>query len=400
MNKWKKAGKVLLPVILAAAFVFPSYGTREEIDSAKSELSSLEDEKKKTEDTIAQLEALKNDTTAYVKSLDSSLAKISEELEQLSGQISSKEEEIRVTGEELREARVVEEEQYEAMKLRIRYMYENGESSYWDMLFQSQSMSELLNKAEYISKISEYDRNQLDKYVAIKEDIEQKEIRLEQEKAELLTLQESTEAKHASVEQLLSEKEKELKNYESQIANAEAQASQYQAEIAAQEAQIAQMEAELKRQEEEARRKAEAQGQTYKTVSIGDITFTWPCPASSRITSYFGSREAPTEGASTNHKAVDIGASTGTDIIAAADGQVSIATYSASAGNYIMLNHGGGVTTVYMHCSKLLVSAGESVKKGQVIAKVGSTGYSTGPHLHFGVRVNGTYVDPLQYVSP
>lgn len=400
MNKWKKAGKALLPVILAAAFVFPSYGTREEIDSAKSELSSLEDEKKKTEDTIAQLEALKNDTTAYVKSLDSSLAKISEELEQLSGQISSKEEEIRVTGEELEDARIVEEEQYEAMKLRIRYMYENGESSYWDMLFQSQSMSELLNKAEYISKISEYDRNQLDKYVAIKEDIEQKEIRLEQEKAELLTLQESTEAKHASVEQLLSEKEKELKNYESQIANAEAQASQYQAEIAAQEAQIAQMEAELKRQEEEARRKAEAQGQTYKTVSIGDITFTWPCPASSRITSYFGSREAPTEGASTNHKAVDIGASTGTDIIAAADGQVSIATYSASAGNYIMLNHGGGVTTVYMHCSKLLVSAGESVKKGQVIAKVGSTGYSTGPHLHFGVRVNGTYVDPLQYVSP
>lgn len=400
MNKWKKAGKALLPVILAAAFVFPSYGTREEIDSAKSELSSLEDEKKKTEDTIAQLEALKNDTTAYVKSLDSSLAKISEELEQLSGQISSKEEEIRVTGEELEDARIVEEEQYEAMKLRIRYMYENGESSYWDMLFQSQSMSELLNKAEYISKISEYDRNQLDKYVAIKEDIEQKEIRLEQEKEELLTLQESTEAKHASVEQLLSEKEKELKNYESQIANAEAQASQYQAEIAAQEAQIAQMEAELKRQEEEARRKAEAQGQTYKTVSIGDITFTWPCPASSRITSYFGSREAPTEGASTNHKAVDIGASTGTDIIAAADGQVSIATYSASAGNYIMLNHGGGVTTVYMHCSKLLVSAGESVKKGQVIAKVGSTGYSTGPHLHFGVRVNGTYVDPLQYVSP
>lgn len=400
MNKWKKAGKALLPVILAAAFVFPSYGTREEIDSAKSELSSLEDEKKKTEDTIAQLEALKNDTTAYVKSLDSSLAKISEELEQLSGQISSKEEEIRVTGEELEDARIVEAEQYEAIKLRIRYMYENGESSYWDMLFQSQSMSELLNKAEYISKISEYDRNQLDKYVAIKEDIEQKEIRLEQEKAELLTLQESTEAKHASVEQLLSEKEKELKNYESQIANAEAQASQYQAEIAAQEAQIAQMEAELKRQEEEARRKAEAQGQTYKTVSIGDITFTWPCPASSRITSYFGSREAPTEGASTNHKAVDIGASTGTDIIAAADGQVSIATYSASAGNYIMLNHGGGVTTVYMHCSKLLVSAGESVKKGQVIAKVGSTGYSTGPHLHFGVRVNGTYVDPLQYVSP
>lgn len=86
--------------------------------------------------------------------------------------------------------------------------------------------------------------------------------------------------------------------------------------------------------------------------------------------------------------------------MAAADGTVTISTYSYSAGNYIMINHGGGVSTVYMHCSKLLVSVGETVRKGQVIAKVGSTGYSTGPHLHFGVRLNGAYVNPSQYVSP
>ena len=118
------------------------------------------------------------------------------------------------------------------------------------------------------------------------------------------------------------------------------------------------------------------------------------------ISSGFGDRESPTEGASSNHKGLDIGASTGADIIAAADGEVVIATYSYSAGNYIMLDHGGGVSTVYMHCSQLLVKKGDKVKQGQLIAKVGSTGYSTGPHLHFGIRSGGTYVNPKKYVSP
>ena len=121
--------------------------------------------------------------------------------------------------------------------------------------------------------------------------------------------------------------------------------------------------------------------QTYKTVSLGDISFTWPCPASGRITSGFGGRKSPTKGASSNHQGIDISAPTGTSIVAAAAGEVVIATYSSSA-------------------SSLLVSQGQSVKKGQSIAKVGSTGYSTGSHLHFGVRVNGSYVNPTKYVSP
>ena len=106
------------------------------------------------------------------------------------------------------------------------------------------------------------------------------------------------------------------------------------------------------------------------------------------------------EGASSNHQGVDIGAPTGSNIIAAASGEVIISTYSYSAGNYIMISHGGGVYTVYMHCSQLLASAGDQVKQGQVIAKVGSTGYSTGSHLHFGIRTGGKYVNPLNYVSP
>ena len=136
------------------------------------------------------------------------------------------------------------------------------------------------------------------------------------------------------------------------------------------------------------------------TKTVGDISFTWPCPASSRITSSFGDRESPTEGASSNHKGVDIGASTGSAVLAAADGTVVIATYSASAGNYVMINHGGGVYTVYMHMSSIAVSVGQEVSRGETVGAVGSTGYSTGPHLHFGLRINGTYVNPLSYVSP
>lgn len=286
------------------------------------------------------------------------------------------------------------------MKLRIKYMYERGDTSYVELFMESESLSELLNKAEYISKISEYDRQMLDQYAATKDEIAADEARLETEHAELLDLKEQTEIKQASVEQLLSAKQAELRSYESQIAEAENQLSEYEKDLEAQEAAIRQIEEEIKRQEEEARRKAEAAGQSYVTKDIGDIHFIWPCPASSRITSGFGGRSSPTEGASSNHQGIDIGAPTGSDILAAAEGDVVVSTYSSSAGNYVMINHGGGVYTVYMHASKLLVSVGEHVSQGQVIAKVGSTGYSTGPHLHFGVRLNGTYVDPRSYVSP
>ncbi len=370
----------------------------------------MEAEKKKTEQELKNLEGLKSDTTAYVKKLDSSLESIGNELSKLNDDIDAKEKQIDTTKQELSEAKETEKSQYESMKLRIKYMYEKGDSTYVDLLMEAGSLSELLNKAEYITKISSYDRQKLDEYAATKEKIAEKEKALEGEHAELLTLQDETEAKQASVEKLLAAKQTELQNYETKIASAEGQISEYAKAIEAQENQIKSIEAEIKRKEEEARKKAEEEkkkaaaankaAQTYKTVSLGDISFTWPCPASGRITSGFGSRKSPTKGASSNHQGIDISAPTGTSIVAAAAGEVVIATYSSSAGNYVMISHGGGVYTVYMHASSLLVSQGQSVKKGQTIAKVGSTGYSTGSHLHFGVRVNGSYVNPTKYVSP
>ena len=391
----------MLIFLLAALTAVPVYGAgKKDVEDAKGKISSLEEEKKKTEQAIRDLEGLKSDTEAYVKKLDANLSALNSELEALGLQITDKESAIGQTQAELEEAKGVEAHQYESMKKRIKYMYEKGDSSYLDLLLQSRSMSELLNRSEYITQISTYDRKMLDKYAEVKEGIAADEARLEAEHQELLGLQEQTQAKQDSVEQLVNEKSAELKKYESQIDTKTAEASAYEKDIKAQENAIKQIEAEMKRQEEEARKKAEAAGKSYNTVSIGNIKFIWPCPSSSRVTSGFGGRSSPTEGASSNHQGMDIGASSGSNIVAAADGTVTISTYSYSAGNYIMINHGGGVSTVYMHCSQLLVSAGSTVKQGQVIGKVGSTGYSTGPHLHFGVRINGSYTNPAKYVSP
>ena len=393
--------RTVLAILLASLAAAPAYGaSKKDVDSAKGKISSIEEEKKKTEQAIKELETLKADTETYVRKLDSQLETLNVEVNRLEGNIRDKEKTIEETAVKLDEAGKVEKKQYEAMKKRIKYMYEKGDSSYLDILLQSKSMSELLNRAEYISKISEYDRNMLDQYAAVKDGIADDKAQLEKEKAELVVLQEQTTSKKNSVETLVNEKSAELKKVNSQIGTKTAQVEAYEKDIKAQEDKIKQIEAEIKRQEEEARKKAEAAGQKYNTVSIGNIKFIWPCPSSSRITSGFGGRESPTEGASSNHQGIDIGAPTGSNIVAAADGTVTISTYSYSAGNYIMLNHGGGVSTVYMHCSQLLVSAGDTVKQGQVIAKVGSTGYSTGPHLHFGVRLNGSHVNPAKYVSP
>ncbi len=397
-SRWLAAGLALY--LAMAALSGPVYATSADIKKAKDQVSTLEEEKKKMEQTLNQLESLKADTESYVRKLDSNLNTLNGELTDLENRIGQKEEEITAAQAELEAARETESHQYEAMKLRIKYMYERGETSFVDLILQSDSISQMLNRTEYVSKITEYDRDMMVKYGQAKDEVAAREAALEAERQELLALQESTRAKQASVKQLMDDKQTELTAYNRKIASAEEDIKGYEADIKAQEDQMKKIEAEMKRKEEEARKKAAEAGKTYTVKDLGNISFKWPCPSSSRITSNFGDRESPTEGASSNHKGMDIGASTGADILAAADGEVVISTYSYSAGNYIMIDHGGGVSTVYMHCSQLLVSKGAKVKQGQVIAKVGSTGYSTGPHLHFGIRSGGTYVNPRNYVSP
>lgn len=400
MKYRKRIEAAVMTAVLTVSCIFPSYGTKTDVDAARESKSNLENEKKEIEKTIEKLEVLKSDTASYVNQLDAELNSLNKQVTALNSRVAAKEAEIEEAEAELAASKEDERRQYESMKLRIQYMYEKGETSYLDLLFKSADLTQLFNRAEYISQIAAYDRKMLDQCEAASEEVAAREADLKAEHEELVTLKTNTEEKQKDAERLMNEKTAELKSYNSKIAASEGSLSDLEKDIAAQEDKIKAIEAELKRKEEEAKKAALEAGLKYNTVSIGNINFIWPCPASSRITSSFGDRESPTEGASSSHQGIDIGASTGSSILAAASGTVTISTYSYSAGNYIMINHGGGVSTVYMHCSELLVSAGQEVTQGQVIAKVGSTGYSTGPHLHFGIRVNGSYVNPINYVSP
>lgn len=251
--------------------VFPAFATKSSLDTAKQKKTAIEQEKKRAEATLKNLEALKGDAVRYVAELDVTLEALGEELSKLSDDIEAKETEIEQTKSELAEAEIAAEEQYASMKLRIKYMYEKGDSSYVDLLLEARSLSELMNKAEYISKISEYDREKLDEYEATREQIAQAKMVLETEHEELLGLQEQTEAKQSSVEELMAAKQAEIKSVESKISAAENEVSEYAKDLKAQEDSIKAIEAELKRKEEEAKKKAETSGTTYKTQSIGNI---------------------------------------------------------------------------------------------------------------------------------
>ena len=251
----------------------------------------------------------------------------------------------------------------------------------------------MMNKADYIESLSRYDRNKLEEYVQTREMVELCKEELETEKELLDEAKTAKEAEEATISSLIEEKEAQIKSVSGDIANKEAAIKEYEAMIAQENAEISALEKAVA--EEKARLEAEnAQARIYN----GGM-FTWPCPGYKRISDEYGNRIHPILGTQQFHNGVDMAASSGTAILAAYDGDVIAATYSSSMGNYIMIDHGSGLYTIYMHCSALYVSKGQAVTKGQNIAAVGSTGRSTGPHLHFSVRLNGNYVSPWNYLK-
>lgn len=373
----------------AAASSSDSKAASTSLKEAEKEKEALEEELEAAKQAVADLKESKGNVEEKLAALNTRLMNISERITVLEGQLEEKNRDISETQEELEEAKQVQAQQYEDMKLRIQFMYENSQTTYLQLLLEAKDITSLLNSVEYISEIQRYDRRKLEEYTEMVEYIAGVEAQLEQDYEELQEMKASVEEEKASVAALMKQKETELANIASNIMDAQSEADYYAAEIQAQEELIA----EIKRIEAE---KAAAGKQNHPYT--GGV-FTWPCPSSTRITSDYGVRTSPTSGASTNHKGIDIGADGGADIVAAAAGMVTSAAYSSAAGNYVMIDHGGGLYTVYMHASALLVSPGQEVSAGQVIAKVGSTGISTGNHLHFGVSLNGSYVSPWSYLG-
>lgn len=355
---------------------------------AQDEKEQLEQELAAVQETIRDLKDSQGDVEEKVAELNQQLINISARITELENELAEKSQDILDTQAELEVAKQQENQQYEDMKTRIQFMYENGQDTYLETLLSARDIGEFLNAAEYISQIQSYDREKLTEYEQTVENIANMEAQLETEYAELEALKATVESDKETVAELMRQKEIELADIADDIGEAQSEADYYAAEIQAQEELIA----AIKRAEAE---KAAA-GVVDNPYSGG--AFVWPCPSSTRVTSDYGTRVSPTSGASSNHKGIDIGAAGGADIVAAAGGTVKAATYSSAAGNYVMIDHGGGLYTVYMHASSLCVSPGQTVSAGQVIAKVGSTGISTGNHLHFGVSLNGSYVNPWGYL--
>lgn len=365
-------------------------GQIEEAEKEKKELQSgLTDLKKIKE----ELENSKNDLTKYVQELDNNLADIEKKIEELKQLITDKEAEITETEDKLEKAQKIEQEQYEAMKVRIKFMYESGDELYLDMLFASKSFGEILNKADYIEQLSAYDRKMLDEYALNSQMIQLYKEELETEKSILDEAKAGVVAEQTALEELIGEKEQQIVAYQSDINNKEAAIKEYEADIAEQNEIISALEKAV------AEEKAKLLAENGSVITYDGGMFAWPCPDYKRISDDYGNRMHPTLGIEKFHNGIDLAAPSGSSILAAYDGKVVAASYSSSMGNYVMIDHGDELYTIYMHASALYVNKGDIVVKGQKIAAVGSTGRSTGPHLHFGVRLNGSYVSPWNYLS-
>lgn len=365
---------------------------------AKAALEEAQKEKEELESALADAEALvsslkdsKADTESAVASLNSQLAAISAEIASLESQLSDLDGQIDSANEELASAQDLAEEQYAAMKARIKYIYENGNRNYLTQILSSEDMASFLNAIEYVSMMNTYDRTMLEEYkanIAYQEEIK---AQLEDEYDTAKAMQESIGIQKQTVSVLKSAKTDELTQIGEDLSAAEEEAEMYAAEVKAQEEILSAIQAQIAAMD-------------YGSDYISSGIFCWPCPSYKYVSSDYGPRTAPTTGASTTHKGIDIAAGYGSAILAAEAGVVTTASYSSSSGNYIIINHGSDssgniICTVYMHCSALYVSEGDVVARGQSIAAVGSTGISTGNHLHFGVTVNGSYTSPWNYVS-
>jgi murein DD-endopeptidase MepM/ murein hydrolase activator NlpD len=364
----------------------------EQIKDAEEKQKQYEKQSEELQEELQEIESDKNDTLKYIEQLDKKTEEIEKQLEELQNQIEQTEGNLETAQQELSDAQAVQEKQYMTMKQRIKYMYENGNQDYFEILFSSSSMAELLNRTEYIEKISSYDKNVFDEYQKITEQVEAKKKEIEDSLQNLEDMKGDADAEKEALASMREKKKKELKSYNNSLEKTQEQAEEYAKQAIAEEKQLEKL-LQAKQREEDLKNDM-GQGN-----SGSGGTFRWPLNVSGTISSGFGKRSSPTAGASTYHKGVDIAVASGTPIVAAASGTVVTATYSSSAGNYIMISHGNRMYTVYMHCSRLAVDEGTSVQKGDVIGYVGSTGISTGSHLHFGISKNGSYVNPLNYVS-
>ena len=350
---------------------------------------------------LAELKSARAEANAAVEALEGESEKYSEKIAALDYQIQSTRAELNATQkiidsltrdiadkqDELDETIAQLDEKQELFETRIRVMYENGDTTYLEVLLSSEDFSDMLTNMEIVSQIMDYDKRIVEEYKALKAQIETQKAALESDRKDKQDYADDLEQTYEEIEAQKKEYKALKAKVDSDLALKKAEAERMLRE----QDEINDEIAALSRQEA-----ASSSGGGGKVYS-GSLV--WPCPSYSRISSQYGYRTHPISGTRKLHKGLDIAASSGNPVIAAASGTVVKSYFSSSYGNYVVISHGGGMMTAYAHMTRRMVSAGQTVAAGQQVGTVGSTGNSTGPHLHFEVYVGGSTTNPMNYFS-
>lgn len=382
----------VLTLVLALALVIPLSGptvvmesgavTQQEIDALKSDANQLNQQKKDIQNQLKSVRADKNDALGKKELLEEQIDVIQNEISNLNAQITKYSELIGQKETELAENEEKRQEQYELFCQRVRVMEEEGQTSYWSILFDSSDFSDLLDNFMMIEEFIEYDNGIMENLLALQKQIEEEKAELETAKAE----QETAKQAQVTAQQELKSQEAEVDKLIGEISAKEDQLEAIEANL---KAAAAAADAEIKKKEKEL-------AAQIKNVP-SESGFLWPLTNYNTLSSLYGSRIHPITGKPNNHTGIDIPAPKGTPILAAKSGVVVTSVKQGSYGNYVVVSHSDGTSTLYAHMSVRSVKEGQTVKQGQKLGEVGTTGSSTGNHLHFEVRVNGSRVDPLNY---
>ena len=411
-QKKRRLTALLLAVLLLLAMAEPvglveevRAVTQSDIDKLKKEKSAAAGERKDVENQISKLKDDIDGAIAKRTKLDEQIAATEREIASTEALISSYEQMLAQIAEELLENEKDEAEQYALFCERARVMEESGTTSYWSVLFKADSFSDLLSRLSDVQEVMNYDQNVLDSLRRLRSGIEAKQAYQEQlkeeaeeAKADLQSAKASLDNQRKEANAIVVQLQSDMAAQEKLLKEKENEEAKIQQEIKKKEKELADR---LAREAAEAAAKAAAAGGSSSSTTWTATTggYIWPESVSKQITAPMGARNTGIPGASTNHKGVDIGGvGTTTTVVAAKAGTVIISKYSSSYGNYVVISHGPGNTTLYAHMSSRSVSEGATVSQGQAIGVTGNTGISRGAHLHYEITEGGSRVNPLNYL--
>ncbi len=382
----------VLACAMALLMLLPIFGmivqnagavTQSEIDALKEQQAESQEKQAQLKEELAQAKEDQAEAQRQRELLTQQLAAINTELESINAQIAWYDGEIAQKEAERKEAEAREAEQYELFCQRVRAMEEEGTVSYWSILFNAEDYSDLLDRMADVDAVMARDNEIMEELIATREELERLQAELESARADEQAVKEQQEAKQAEQQAKVAEAQKLVEQINANVQEVNRQLDEESEAAAEIQAEIAKKQKQLE----------EERKQNNVTIS-SETGYLWPLPGWYRLSSLFGYRIHPITGAAHSHTGIDVPASGGTPILAAKSGQVVTSAYHYSYGNYVVIDHGNGNSTLYAHMSSRAVSEGQMVSQGQTIGYVGTTGSSTGNHLHFEVRDNYTRVDP------